>query len=147
MSELSPDYIEPILGWRAWGVTEAPSGLYLVSHGATRWPWRKPLVAACDHRSHQAPDPDCSCGIYALAIDEFPYYDYDSDGDGPFGYPVFGTVDLHGVVVRGTRGYRAEKARPRELYLAHRHYRLVRPLRNAYGVPVRLTNPFARNWR
>jgi hypothetical protein len=143
MSELAPDYIEPFIGWRAWGVAETSSGIYLVSHGSTIWPWREPLLAVCDRNSHQPPHPNCTCGIYALANGDFPYYDYDAGG-GPFGYPVFGQVALYGTVVRGTRGYRAEKARPVELYLAHRHWRFARPLRDAYGVPVQLTNPFPK---
>jgi hypothetical protein len=145
MAELVPDYIEPFVGWRAWGVTQTASGIHLVSHGTTIWPLRKPLVATCDLKSHHAPDPDCSCGIYALAEDDLPYYDY--DGEGAFAYPVFGTVVLYGVVVRGSRGYRAEKARPTALFLAHRHYQWARPLRDAYGVPVRLANPFAKEAR
>jgi hypothetical protein len=145
MHDVAPDYIEPFIGWRAWGVAETASGIYLVSHGNTVWPRREPLIAACDRKSHQPPHPDCSCGIYALAVEDFPYYDYDRES--PFAYPVFGTIALYGVVVRGTRGYRAEKAWPTALFLAHRHYRLARPLREAYGVPVRLTNPFAREGR
>jgi hypothetical protein len=150
MREHAPDYIKPFDGWRAWGVKETRSGIYLVSHGATVWPWREPLVASCDLKAHQAPDPDCSCGIYALAEEDLPYYNYDAEAgafDGAFAYPVFGQVALYGVVVRGTRGYRAEKARPVALFLAHRHYRLARPLREAYGVPVRLVNPFAKKGR
>ncbi len=139
----APDYVEPFVGWRAWGVKETLEGLYLVSHGDTVWPWREPLLATCEHRSHQAPDLRCSCGIYALAEKQLPYYEYDADGS--FAYPVFGQVALYGTVIRGTRGYRAEKARPVALYLAHRHYGFARPLRQAYGIPVRLTNPFSNS--
>jgi len=136
----TPDYFTPFIGWRAWGIEATSDGLFLVSHGGTTWPRHKPLVAGC-HRKHHAPDPACSCGVYALADEEWPYYQYDRDLSG-FDYCVFGTVALYGVVVRGTIGYRAERALPTALYVAHKDYRLVCPLREGYAVPVRIVNPF-----
>src|SRR5438128_10471616 len=116
MSDLAPDLIEPFVGWRCWGVEERSDGVWLVSHGGVVWPGRGPLLAEC-HERHAAPDEDCQCGIYALAERELPYYSYDAEG--AWAYPVFGTVALYGRVVRGSRGYRAEKARATSLHLAH----------------------------
>jgi hypothetical protein len=138
MRDAAPDLIEPFVGWRAWGVSERSGEVWLVSHGDIDWPHHGPLVAEC-HRGHAAPAPKCTCGIYALAGVEIPYYAYDGDHS----YRIFGEVALWGTVVRGTRGYRAECARPVRLFLAYKDFRLAQPLRDAYGVPVRLTDPFA----
>jgi hypothetical protein len=54
---------------------------------------------------HLAPDPDCSCGIYALKPGvPLPYYALRR-------VTVEGTVELSGRVIEATRGYRAEHAR------------------------------------
>jgi hypothetical protein len=133
-----PDLIEPFLGWRCWGVELRRGVAWLVSHGDVEWPHTGPLLAECHARGeHPPPAKGCSCGIYALADVEIPYYSYDGD------YQVFGKVALYGRVVKGTRGYRAEKARPLELCVAHKDFALAKPLRRAYDVPVRLVDPYA----
>ena len=44
----SPDYCEPILGWRAWHAVERHDDVYLVSlFHRVRWPWLEPLVGSC----------------------------------------------------------------------------------------------------
>ena len=135
-----PDAITPLVGWRCWGVSETLDGFRLVSNPfdghTTIWPSQRPLEAVCRAgREHDPPDEACTCGIYALA-DGLPYYSYDE------GYVVFGEVTLFGAVIRGSRGFRAQMARPKRLFLAYRHYAYVGPLRSAYRIPVCLVDPF-----
>jgi hypothetical protein len=134
-----PDLFEAIVGRRCWGLGETNGVIVLVSgHGRTIWPPREALEAECAREGHAPPVEGCTCGIYALAED-WPYYDY----SGP-GYAVFGEVYLWGEVVCGERGYRAARAYPRALYLAHRDGKFLKRLRDAYGVPVRLRDPYAK---
>lgn len=133
-----PDIAGTITGRRCWGLAKTESGLLLVSYGGTIWPAREPLEAECDRHDHDPPGAKCTCGIYALAEDEgFPYYGYDWKS-----YAVYGEVSLWGEIIRGTKGYRARYAYPKTLYLAHKDWRFVAPLRESYGVPVHLKNPF-----
>jgi hypothetical protein len=136
---VAPDYVEPFIGWRCWGVKHTRSGVRLVSAGGTEWPTTTALEAMCRHNhghDHLPPAEGCTCGVYALDAD-LPYYTFDSDD-----YRVFGEVFLYGIVVRGTQGFRAQRAWPKSLYVAHKDWRLAGPLREAYRVPVRLTDPF-----
>jgi hypothetical protein len=135
-----PDIAGALVGWRCWGLAKTSSGVQLVSHGGTIWPSDQPLTAECGAgNTHLPPGVTCSCGIYALSEEDgFPYYAY----DGP-AYAVFGTVYLWGEVVRGTRGYRAQYAHPKALFLAHRDWRYAQPLRDAYRITVQLQNPYA----
>ena len=87
---------------------------------------------------HDAPKQGCTCGIYALsAEDGYEYYSYEGAM-----FPVWGEVSLWGRVIRGTKGYRAQHAYPKALYLAHKDWRFKTRLEEAYGVPVALRNPF-----
>ena len=139
MSELIiPDSIEPIIGRRAWGLARNDGRIRLCSARGTVWPEDEALEAACP-QAHTSPDEDCTCGIYALNESQpWPYYDF----TGP-GYAVWGEVLLWGKVVEGGKGYRAQYAYAKRLYLAHKDYRYVVPLRESYkGVPVMLRNPY-----
>ena len=134
-----PDLVGALIGFRCWGLATTPSGIQLASHGGTIWPTDEPLKAECAvGHEHVPPAANCSCGIYALNhTGGYPYYAY----DGP-AYAVFGQVSLWGEVVRGTRGYRAQYAYPRALFLAHKDWHYAQPLRDAYRIPVRLQDPF-----
>jgi hypothetical protein len=137
---LVPDSIEPIVGRRCWGLAERIGGQIVLcsGHGGTIWPGDQPLEATCA-KAHTSPGENCTCGVYALAETEpWPYYSF----EGP-GYAVWGEVLLWGVVIKASRGFRAQFAYPRSLNLAHKDYRFAGPLRASYpGVPVRLRNPF-----
>jgi hypothetical protein len=134
-----PDSIEPIVGRRCWGLAKI-GGKFLLCSGfdQTIWPGHQPLAAQCA-RAHTPPGEGCGCGVYALAESErWPYYQFEGKG-----YAVWGEVLLWGTVVKGDKGYRAQFAYPKNLYLAHKDYRFVAPLRESYqGVPVKLRNPF-----
>jgi len=142
MSEIVvPDIAGALVGSRCWGLAKTEHGIQLASHGGAIWPAGAPLEASCDKRKrHVPPGEHCTCGVYALSEQGgYPYYAY----DGP-GYAVFGQVYLWGDVIRGTRGYRAHFAYPKALYLAYKDWRFAQPLRDSYGVPVRLHNPYTK---
>ena len=135
-SVVIPDIAETIVGHRAWGIARTPSGLQLASWGGTIWPPGTALTATCT-KNHTSPGDNCTCGIYALTTQEgFPYYDYDGRS-----YAVWGEVNLWGEIIRGTKGYRAQHAYPKTLYLAHKDWKLASEIQRAYRVPVHLTNP------
>jgi hypothetical protein len=131
-----PDSIQPIIARRCWGLGRLDGRLRLVSgYDHTIWPAKQALVAQCT-KGHEPPHEKCTCGIYALA-QGFPYYDYGGNG-----YAVFGEINLWGRVIEGERGYRAQYAYPKQLFLAHGDWRFLKELKHEYGVPVALANPF-----
>lgn len=73
---------------------------------------------------HEAPDEDCTCGIYA-AID---------DKGVPDSGNVYGKVKLWGKVVPGEKGYRAQYAYPTEFRVAPKF--VDHPALLAFGVPI-----------
>jgi len=126
----APDYIEPIVGWRAWLVVPedeifrlrsivydtlwSPHSELVASclHHAVRLPWRK-------HPKHVPPARNCACGIYAAREPEeaAAYLDGRSWADGLSVHRVIGTVSLWGRVVECTRGWRGSRAYPKKIYV------------------------------
>lgn len=107
-----PDFISPIVGWRVWQWDSAG----LKSLNGEPWQPGKPLQAGCrDHapgHSHDAPEFDCSCGIYAAkTLDHLRRTQFWHFGT------VRGEVGLWGSVVQHEAGYRAEFAYPKTLHL------------------------------
>jgi hypothetical protein len=153
----APDYAEPILGWRAWHVVETSEGLRLHSiarpvvwapgeemsagclrHRSLLRPWRKPAP-------HPAPQPECSCGVYAVrsARTALRGLDVYSRPWRPL-HRVIGQVSLWGTVIEGELGWRATTAYPHRLYVPSRRLhgppvldldRIIAALGD-YGVPV-----------
>jgi hypothetical protein len=70
-----------------------------------------PRAQGDDLTSHQAPDPDCTCGFYAYA-DEHASSDY------PNARHVLAVVACWGRVIAGTRGLRAEHARVEAIWMS-----------------------------
>jgi hypothetical protein len=123
--------------------------LVLLSGWRTLWPKRRELVARCPlAHDHFSPDRGCACGIHALR----KWGNYSMRASHlPNGWAesfvvqrVFGEVYLWGKVVPGTRGWRAEFAYPRRLYVPAIRYargprlpaeEIVHHLAD-YGVPV-----------
>lgn len=136
-----PDIAGALVGWRCWGLARTNNGIRLASHGQTIWPTGEPMEATCGGgKEHASPATKCTCGIYALSEhDGFPYYRYDGAT-----YAVYGQIYLWGQVVRGTKGYRAQYGYPKALTLAHKDWKYIQPLRDAYRVPIRLDNPYNR---
>ena len=145
-----PDAITPVVGYRGWSVGMgrlwSPRGPSRV-----RWPRRGALRARCLKHGdpnpfhpamkptdrHDAPQPDCSCGIYAMRepwdIEAVPVTP-------PWGV-VIGRVDGWGRVVLGRKGWRAELVRPVELFADPSWNEPTRSEMNAvakmYGLPLR----------
>jgi hypothetical protein len=147
-----PDYVTPIVGWRAWRALETEDGVRLSSVVfSLLWQPRSELRAVCQPypspgpaypARHPAPQRGCNCGIYAGATvaQAEPYLDGYSHLSG--GAPVvLGRVALWGTVVEGAGGWRASHAYPHELFVLGRR----EPRADAddlaaalaeYGVPV-----------
>ena len=135
--------IEPVVGWRAWTVTETGEGLRLgsVLHDLT-WSTGQPLVAACRRDEdpfaepvgpHPVPGTACSCGFHA-ARDAVDALSYARGRDEPGTVcRVLGEVALWGHVVVTEAGWRASHAYPARLYAPS--CELAAALR-VYGVPV-----------
>jgi hypothetical protein len=134
-------------------VVYSPS-LVLLSGWRTLWPKREELQARCSlDRLHFSPDANCDCGIYAFRSPKslWPGYMRASPiqkgwSEGYVVQRIFGEVCLWGQVIRGTRGWRAEYAYPRRLYIPTTRYArgpIVSPEEIAfhlgdYGVPVEI---------
>jgi hypothetical protein len=121
---------EPIIGWRVWKVV--PPCTYV--NGVTWWrirdfrlasiaiggPWEPGIVTAhCGILvgdsllpAHSAPQLRCSCGLWAFRDEGEAYELFLS-----LGGAAFGRVQLWGRVIEHTRGWRAQHARPLELFL------------------------------
>jgi len=120
-----PDAITPVVGYRGWSVGMgqlwSPMALARVP-----WPKRGPLRARClkdgapnpfragkqPPEEPDAPQPDCSCGIYAMRE---PWDIGHLRVPPPWGV-VIGKVHGWGRVVLSTKGWRAELVRPVELF-------------------------------
>jgi hypothetical protein len=117
-----PDYISPIIGYRVW--TWGTTGLKSLC--GERWHPNQSLAARCrasavvgtiasrveGHDSHDAPQVNCTCGIYAVkTLDHFRSAGYERFG-------ICGEVFLWGKVVEHELGYRAQLAYPKNLFLS-----------------------------
>jgi hypothetical protein len=135
-----PDFAEPLRGWRAWRVTQTPSGLRLCSVIYDEiWEPRQPFRAACQvaHREHEAPHPGCECGVYA-SRSSFEAARYLIGRNDPLiVHRVVGVVALWGQAFEGVGGWRAAAAYPERLWVPNlaEAEDIARQLR-VYGVPV-----------
>src|SRR5262245_13709414 len=131
-SDLAPDLIEPIVGWRVWRIARAEDGWQLqsVRYGGA-WPVGQPLVARCQRAwsvltlarrpwRHPAPALGCECGIHAAA-DPAALAPYTIDPPRHLSRPwlprAVGRVRLWGTVVAAPLGWRASHAYPDHLSL------------------------------
>jgi hypothetical protein len=116
-----PDYISPIVGYRVW--TWDTKGFKSLC--GERWHPNQSLAARCrasavvgtiasrveGHDSHDAPQVNCTCGIYAVkTLHHFRSAGYER-------YGVHGEVYLWGTVVEHELGWRAQFAYPKSLVL------------------------------
>jgi hypothetical protein len=138
----------------------------LLSFSGTEWPTDAWLEATCSRDTHRwtsecapedVPGEDCSgpCGVHAARSREHlvslsswlgKYTDQeivDNCGHGAQTIAI-GETALAGKVIPCEKGWRAKKARIVRLWVPHAWWRVVRPLQEAYRVPVGLTNTFDR---
>jgi hypothetical protein len=150
-----PDAIEPLVGWRYWRVDKKENLLHSLSgsKGFLWWPNQRfearcPVIkrSGIDRRyryisgmrveMHDAPGEGCRCGIYA-ARDLSHLRRQILSG---LAINVVGEVSLWGKLIPGSKGYRAQYAYPRRLYVIQRtadwDQSAVADALSIYGVPV-----------
>src|SRR5438128_10968600 len=111
-----PDYISPVVAYRVWQWDDAG----IRSLNGERWHPGKPLAAGCRivsrhaevvQGTHDTPQADCTCGIYATQSPEHLHRTgYDLRG-------ICGAVWLWGTVVEHKFGWRAQFAYPKSFCL------------------------------
>lgn len=132
-----------VTGWRAWVVTETPSGLRLGSVLHDRvWAHGRPALAECRREDdpfalaigpHPVPGAECNCGFHA-ARDPIDALSYARGRDEPGTVcRILGEVALWGHVLETEGGWRASHAYPARLYV--QDDALAEALA-AYSVPV-----------
>ena len=153
----APDYIDPLVAWRAWLVVDDEDGARLRSVVfPALWPPGRDLAAECKQRprqvlrpwrrseGHRAPSSACDCGIYGASrtASAAEYVGRTPLGGRAaqtvIGYAI-GRVRLWGSVVEHKLGWRASHAYPGDLYVpagpGAEHIALGLA---AYGVPVEI---------
>jgi hypothetical protein len=118
----APDLIEPIRGWRLWGLsatrlTDSPKVEWRLQSlkSKTYWNPRKAMHAACHLNCQTVPTWDCSCGLYAYRDKQFvePIL-FDIAAADP--YPcVLGEVAGWGHTIVHETGWRSSQAYPLSL--------------------------------
>jgi hypothetical protein len=114
----APDlFLEPVIGWRTWGLERDGHGRLVLSSPmrSFRWEPMVPTRASCPSGTpaHRPPEPRCGCGLYAAArLERLPRL-----MTGFSGLAVVGSVAMWGTVVEHTVGYRGEFAYPDRLRL------------------------------
>lgn len=150
----APDMLGTLEGWRCWRTPFKPKGyerpkLYSVSHTDYYWLPRQFARAECDRcGGEDTPGESCSCGFYSAKTLEhlmtMPYHHYDLEEGRDKGYViVLGKLANWGKVIEGSQGWRSEKAYPVKLWLPFEAHHLIVPIRETYGVPVKLFNVLA----
>ena len=176
------DYPGTVEGWRlwiakrhsiryfdnSWGVRRKKTGPYLLKSVTCDdfWRPRQAKVADCTQTlgflfelthtdgDHNAPDPKCKCGLYAVdslsrLLEVYDTWSRLRSRLEMERYPaVVGKVKLWGKVIPGEHGWRAQYAYPSELFivkslvgdLLNRHVALYEDLQN-YGVSVDFITP------
>jgi hypothetical protein len=152
-----PDYLEPVHGWRLWSVVTAGgrSRLQSLVCPSIWWPGRE-LVATCEASprdslrpwrrlpGHAAPEPRCTCGVHAMERVRHLGTYVPPAASRLVVQRAVGRVSLWGDVVEGSRGWRAARGYPAELWLPQADLRrqTVAELEGIaveladYGVPV-----------
>lgn len=133
--------------WR--GVTVSPDGTITSAMGEFAWTKGDWTRATCT-RGHEAPAPKCTCGIYSVETWEqlhtmgYHFLDVSSSvPDDPRLVWVIAHLVLGGRIITSSNGViRAERATPKKVYVPGQHWRLLQPIRHAYGCEVGLIDRF-----
>jgi len=126
--------VEPYTGYRDFDF-DSDTRL-LKSRNGTFWDEREKLTALCNNNpfsSHDAPDLQCHCGIYAFKSPKHSELQYSSKN-------IWGEIYMWGKVYICESGYRAEYAYPKTIFIRDFGTKVIRRLRDEleerYGVPV-----------
>ena len=123
----------------------APSTLALYSRNGALWPKYEHMRGICHPGQvgkgyeratrfrHDAPDDDCSCGIYAF--DNLTHEDMQTNAQ------VYGEINMWGKVLLCETGFRAEYAYPKTLFVVNEASPktaewIAETLEGEYGVPT-----------
>ncbi len=148
------DEAAPVVGWRAWVVTESAGGLRLGSVLYDElWTPGTTALATCRRREdffaeplppHPTPSSGCGCGFHA-ARDPVDALSYLRGRDEPTTVcRILGEVGLWGRLVETEAGWRAAAAYPVRLYVDDEE---IAEALTVYGVPVisgRCASPSSR---
>lgn len=141
-----PDFVAPLLGWRAWKVRAPFSGSGAcpgLSSVILDTPWAPRRKFSAEHsfdlgvKCRGLLNLDCSCGVYAFndPIEAFAYLMRVRDRLLGMSVEVaMGTVSLWGKVVECESGYKAEHAYPHHIYLPASFARFLPVVSSAFGV-------------
>lgn len=127
-----PDSVSLVTAWRAWGLGDANGEWRLKALGQDHsWEPKKRMEAVCAKGidNHPAPHFSCECGIWA-----FKSLDLLLEALSGYTVKVFGNVSLWGRIIETDKGFRAQYAYPKELWLLDSSQE---QLGYIYGVPVR----------
>ena len=141
-----PDFVEPLLGWRAWRIWTPLSGSNscpAFSSVILETPWTPRRRFSAEHSFDLGADCRglldlcCSCGIYAFR-DPLEAFAYSMKvRDRLLGISVevaLGSVSLWGRVIECELGYKAQFAYPRHIYLPASFIRFLPRVSSAFGV-------------
>ena len=159
MNEAPAAYAGPaFVGWRAWRVMPhetlgGPASVRLCASGTRGLPkvW-EPLQAAhavCGKfaTGHDAPWPDCECGLHAYRAEKDARNHFESFVDNGSGRAAagwaFGRVSLWGRIVEHEHGWRAEHAYPYDVTV-YGPPELAETVRGLYAIDVQAAEPVAR---
>jgi len=157
---VSPDYLDPVHGWRLWSVVDAGgrSRLQSLVCPSIWWPGQE-LVATCEAAprdglrpwrrrmpGHAAPEARCTCGVHAMERVRHLGTYVPPAASRLVVQRAVGRVALWGEVIEGSRGWRAGRAYPAEIWIPHADLRRqpVAELEEIaveladYGVPVHI---------
>lgn len=141
-----PDFVEPLVGWRAWKVRAPHSGVGAcpsLSSVILDTPWAPGRRFSAEHsfdlgaKCRGLLRLDCSCGVYAFKdpLDAFVYLVRVRDRLLGMSVEIaMGTVSLWGKVIECESGYKAEYAYPRHVYLPASYARFQPAVSSAFGV-------------
>lgn len=142
---------DALTGWRLWNIEREGDEYRLRSPFRNEvWPIGEPLVAECTGsdlvfgargRRHEAPSPDCRCGVYGGTYTGLRSF-LNATFMPPAEAAVLGRTSLWGAVIDERSGWRAQYAYPERLVvptLLRDAEEIAHDLED-YGVPVVMLN-------
>ena len=121
-----PDLVQAVVGYRVWNVVRGPVPLLASLNGHEEWAPGRAATASCFRRAgpldtalrpHDAPDPSCTCGLYAAKSEDELLDPLNAQlaalvHAAPQMQLVRGEVAMWGRVVEHERGWRGALAYP-----------------------------------